>query len=218
MHINEGPPVRPVCDISDGVGHKFSYIISNILQELCYGETVCNSTEEMLAAVEETNSRGISENMVLGSLDVKALYPSLDIPDTVEVVCQMFEESNITFDGVDYEELGLYLALNLDSRTLEGRGLAHLCPTRKNNAGRRPTITASGNRSSKADRFEPWNRASHQPDEEQKRRMMTEAMRIALTTSLSNHMYEFNKVIRRQCKGGPIGMDLTGTVAKIFMR
>ena len=67
-----GPPVRPVCDISDGVGHKLSYLMSNILQELCYGETACNSTEEMLAAVGEANNRGISDSMVMGSLDVIA--------------------------------------------------------------------------------------------------------------------------------------------------
>ncbi len=107
--INEGPPVRPVCDISDGVGHKFSYLISNILQELCYGETVCNSTEEMLAAVKETNTRGISESMVLGSTDVIALYPSLDIPDTIKVVCDMFEESKITFEGVQISSLNVII-------------------------------------------------------------------------------------------------------------
>ena len=104
-NVNLGPPVRPVCDISDGVGHKFSYLISNILQELCYGDTACNSTEEMLAAVEEANTQGISETMVLGSLDVIALYPSLDIPDTIKVVCHMFKESNIKIEGVEYEEL-----------------------------------------------------------------------------------------------------------------
>ena len=35
---------------------------------------------------------------------------------------------------------------------------------------------------------------------------------------LKNHTYEFNQEIRRQMNGGPIGMDLTGTVAKIYMR
>ena len=35
---------------------------------------------------------------------------------------------------------------------------------------------------------------------------------------LKNQTYEFNRKIRRESEGGPIEMDLTGTVAKIFMK
>ena len=90
----------------------------------------------------------------------------------------MFEESNINFEGVDYEELGLYLSLKREPRELAGRGLTQVCPTRANSVGRKPTITASGIKNSKPERFEPWNRAERHPDEEEKRRMMTEAIRI----------------------------------------
>ena len=48
--------------------------------------------------------------------------------------------------------------------------------------------------------------------------MFEEALRIALTLVLTNHTYEFNREIKKQLKGGPIGLDLTGTVAKIFMK
>ena len=47
--------------------------------------------------------------------------------------------------------------------------------------------------------------------------MFKEALRVALMIVLKNHTYEFNKEIRKQFEGGPIGLDLTGTVAKIFM-
>ena len=69
---NEGPPLRPVCDISDSVSHKLSYLLSNVIDELSSGETVCNSTEEMLASIEKCNENGIEEKHVLGSLDVKS--------------------------------------------------------------------------------------------------------------------------------------------------
>ena len=81
--FNEGPPVRPVCDVSDGISHRLSYLLSNMLKELCYGESVCNSTEEMLAAIEKTNANGIEDDYVIGSADVKALYPSIPIEDAV---------------------------------------------------------------------------------------------------------------------------------------
>ena len=48
--------------------------------------------------------------------------------------------------------------------------------------------------------------------------MIREALRAALLTILKNHTYEFNGEIRRQLKGGPIGLDLTGTVAKVYMK
>ena len=94
----EGPPVRPVCDISDGVNHKLSYLISNLLQEMCDGETVCNSTEDMLASVEVANQEGVDEDAVIGSMDVISLYPSLDIHHAIEVICLEFENSDIKIE------------------------------------------------------------------------------------------------------------------------
>jgi hypothetical protein len=35
---------------------------------------------------------------------------------------------------------------------------------------------------------------------------------------MKNHTYEFERCIRKQKDGGPIGMDLTGTIAKIYMK
>ena len=50
----------------------------------------------------------------VGSADVKALYPSIDIDFTCEKVAEMYMNSNVNVDekSVDKEELGLYLALN----------------------------------------------------------------------------------------------------------
>ena len=49
-----------------------------------------------------------------------------------------------------------------------------------------------------------------------KRKMMAEAMRAVLKTLMETHTYDFANVIRRQTKGGAIGMELTGIVAQIF--
>ena len=48
--------------------------------------------------------------------------------------------------------------------------------------------------------------------------MTKKAFRTVLTVIMTNHTYEFDKVIRRQRKGGPIGVDLTGTIANIYMK
>ena len=47
--------------------------------------------------------------------------------------------------------------------------------------------------------------------------MFVEAMRVVLKALLETHVYEFAGEMRRQTKGGPIGMELTGVIAQIFM-
>ena len=42
--------------------------------------TVCRSTEEMIARIEEVNEKLDTKVPVIFSTDVEAMYPSLDIP------------------------------------------------------------------------------------------------------------------------------------------
>ena len=44
------------------------------------------NTEEMMAEIARVNSEGLGENIIVGSTDVKTLYPSLDIDFTIQVV------------------------------------------------------------------------------------------------------------------------------------
>ena len=96
-------------------------------------------------------------------------------------------------------------------------GIADMCPTRKNVRGRPPTITASGSEEQREKRFKPWNFPGKQPDEYGGRVMLREALRVALTLVIKNHVYTFDNEIRKQTKGGPIGLKLTGGLAQIFM-
>ena len=47
--------------------------------------------------------------------------------------------------------------------------------------------------------------------------MLTEALKIVLTTLMKNHVYDFKNELRKQKEGGAIGVDLTGELAKVFM-
>ena len=132
-------------------------------------------------------------------------------------MCSEFIAKKVVVNGIDYEELGLYLALNLDGEELVRLGIGNVCPTRTHHA-RKPEITGSGIKVKKTDRFEPWTKTRIQPNQQQKETMIKEALRIAITVVMKNHTYEFNQEIRRQVEGGAIGMDLTGTVAKIYMK
>lgn len=88
---------------------------------------------------------------------------------------------------------------------------------RKTMRSRPPRITSSGIENSKKDRFAPWLPAEATPNEDEKKLMIAEALKIVLTTIMKNHVYIFNKELRIQKEGGPIGIDLTGELAQIFM-
>ena len=49
-------------------------------------KNICVSTEEMLAEISRTNEQTLTD-VIIGSADVRALYPSLDIEFTIEKVC-----------------------------------------------------------------------------------------------------------------------------------
>ena len=154
--------------------------MSMILTEVWKGEeSVCLNTEEMLADFKRVNDSHITEDIMIGSADVKALYPSLDIPFTVEV-CEVFYTSAIQVVGLNAEELGLYLVLNRTETELRNVKLLEFCPRRKTNRGRPPTITGCALDESKTKRFRPWLPPSEEPGEDTIRKMFTEAMKIAL--------------------------------------
>ncbi len=56
-----------------------------------------------------------------------------------------------------------------------------------------------------------------QADDHTKRVMLRKALRAALTVIMKHHVYTFDSEIRKQKRGGPIGVKLTGVLAQIFM-
>ena len=67
-------------------------------------------------------------------------------------------------------------------------------------------------------RHHPWNAPENQtPDENTKKKMMATALVIAIKFIMKNHIYIINGKLKRQTKGGPIGLELTGDLAQIYM-
>ena len=149
---DKGPPTRPVCGANQGYNSKLSHLISSIIRPIWTNHpNVSCSTEDMMAAIQKVNNRPDNDELIIGSADVSALYPSLDIEKT-----DKFHDSNIEIRGTDNEELGLYLAINLNNTELKDLGINHLCPTRKTNKGRPPKITGCATSTSiREKRYQP---------------------------------------------------------------
>ena len=47
--------------------------------------------------------------------------------------------------------------------------------------------------------------------------MLALALEIAIKVAMGNHLYSFNGSVRLQLEGGPIGNQLSGALAKVYM-
>ena len=103
------------------------------------------STEEVLRKISEANfklkSEGIKEVMV-GSLDVEALYPSIDQKEGPRIVSQEVLKSKIDIKNVNYHLAIMYLATTMDKVRQVKEGITHLIPpTRaRTRRGRKLTV------------------------------------------------------------------------------
>ena len=120
---------RHLCDVSDSFSHKVSYMMCTLLREVTLdSNTLCNSSEDLIARINELNDNGfITKDSVVGSMDVKSRYPNLETLTVIEVVGEQFYVSNLEIEGVDYDEVGLYIALG---RCKEYIRKVKVCPTR----------------------------------------------------------------------------------------
>ena len=47
--------------------------------------------------------------------------------------------------------------------------------------------------------------------------MLSKAVEIMIIVGMENHVYQFGNEIKKQTKGGPIGLSLTGEVADYYL-
>ena len=103
----KGPPVRPVCSATNAYNSKLAHLVNTYLANIWKNEEEnCASTEESLAEFDRMNEEGVKDGCFIGSADVIALYPSLNIEKVTKVVAEMIKESSVTLEEVDYDEIG----------------------------------------------------------------------------------------------------------------
>ena len=160
---------------------------------------------------------------MVGSLDVKSLYPSLDIVVCGVVVAKALWESDLIFKGLRWQEIALYLAFQIDidsincwTELLDVEAVSEWCPRRKHNR-RPPDFEASGSHVDRSTRYEPWVFRDDAPEEDVVRIMFCIAIGVMVRRTMELHDFEIDGKVFRQKKGGSIGLDLTGVVADIFM-
>ena len=217
-----GPKSRPVCGCEDCATKRVSYLLCQVLKPLVSeSATHCDSTQKLLEGINEINNDEdlqLNESHVIGSLDIEALYPSLDIDKCASIVNEKLYKSKISFANLQWKEIMLYLRFMLTDRQLRDRGLYIHAQKRRKRRKRPPLFHASGSDTDTEMRRRPWVFTDCVlPNEDQTRKMWCVAVEMLVTKTMQNHCYMFEGRIYRQEEGGSIGLDLTGVVADIYM-
>ena len=112
-----------MCGAAAAHNGKLSHFLFFLKEVKRLDNAGCESTEDILAEITDMNENceiGETDKLVVGSLDVKALCPSLDVNFTSERVADDFYSSPVSVDteSVDLGELGLCLALHIEEDEL----------------------------------------------------------------------------------------------------
>ena len=140
----------------------------------------------------------------------------MDIVFTAEKVSEAYLESGVEIEGVNNKELGLYIALNNTEEEMKEKEISKFCPTRKNKKGK-PTINGHATKNNEEERYSQWLFPDEKPQEQDEKKMMAEALKIVIKMIMKNHVYSCNNQTKKQKEGGPIGLELTGELAKVMM-
>ena len=90
-----------------------------------------------------------------------------------------------------------------------------MIPRRKAQSGKRPTVLTYYK-----EEQEPrwlWSKHPEKLSQEDQNRVMAEVIRIMINTTFDHHYYKWGGRIKRQIKGGAIGLRATGSLACLLM-
>ena len=222
--VHLGPPLRPVCGATESANGALSELLTEILSAI--GDRAdkegfnCLSNEELLAALTQVNQKDMKDPVVF-SMDVKSMFPSLQIEEVADICATEFLHSDLEVELVK-DELCLYLAIMYQGKRrehLEDLGLDQVVPKRRHPRARPVTISTDEvlNRGEGANQDSKFLPAERQPTESETRMMFSLALKELIKVCMKNHAYSVGQDDRLQTDGGPIGLKISGAVSKVFM-
>ena len=151
-------------------------------------------------------------------MDVKALYPSLDIDHSCLVIKQLIIQSAVKFE-VDHLALSLHIAATHTQLEIKNMGLSDVVHTRIHKMGHRPSIISTTVTGTQKEREEQtsWNHPARDPSPSEITHMFAIAVSQAVKLVMRSHVYTNNDTIRLQQLGMAIGSTATAEEAKLVM-
>ena len=239
VHKGPGPhghlQSRPVVAAAAGVAARAGDQLADFLTPLVAAQSPRMedlSTEEVMVQLQEAQAmvrETCTKDVMVGSLDVRALYPSLDQEGSARAVADLIMRTPTKVAGIDWRSAQVFIASNMDHHELLREGIESMVPKRKNRGGKRPGKTtpelsmkklapgdaepAKKSKQSLWEDTDPYNTLS----DLDKTRLLATVMLIATRLVFKFHIYRFGGEVFRQLRGGPIGLRFTSIVARIVM-
>eukprot|EP00112_Aurelia_sp_Birch-Aquarium-sp1_P004158 Seg1472.7 transcript_id=Seg1472.7/GoldUCD/mRNA.D3Y31 product="hypothetical protein" protein_id=Seg1472.7/GoldUCD/D3Y31 len=121
-------------------------------------------------------------------MDVKALYPSIDVDFAVDECIELINESDMEFINIDIEERGSFLMMTNDKEELQAKDLLKYCPARITTRGRAPKLTAPKVANNKEKRWTSWTKSDIKPGSLEIKKLVTSVLRNSLSITMKNHI------------------------------
>ena len=141
------PKTRPVCLANLTFNQRTSDLLNQNLKSVINSDPTEEvvSTEEFLYEIKELNAK-ISEgkiedsNIIIGSFDVEALYPSIEVKSAIEICRNRVLKSNVKFENINFKWALVYLVLTMSPVDIVDLHLQPIMPRKVSRYGRKPTI------------------------------------------------------------------------------
>ena len=200
-----------MCAVLDGVNNLISEDLSCLQQ--------CGEIQQSeLAQHMKKEHPDHLPAVTVGSMDVKALYPSLDIDHSCEVIRQLIDQSEVTFE-VDNTYLSLHIAATHTQDEINKLGLSEVVHSRRYKNGPRPTIISKSVTGTQSERegSDSWIQPIRDPTPVESKAMLAIAISSSVKVVMRSNVYQNSDVIRLQQLGMAIGCTATAEVAKLVM-
>ena len=225
------PATRPVCSGCNGMDVHLSNILSEIIDaiansmedkiEVVSTEDFINKIDGYNAEIDRQENSGTKsekeEKVAITGADATGLYPNLQGRQSGRLVRDALVKSSVEIEGINYKEAARYIAMGYDQFEIRQMGIQRLIPRRRYTKGTRPGVTGKEPLSKEVEDEVRWVFPQTEPTALEKRKLLAASLEIGVRKAFSLHLYQFGGKYYHQKDGGPIGMRLAGSVARVVM-
>ena len=163
--------------------------------------------------MKKSEIQDLSSKPVLMGGDAIALYPSMDIIGTTEMIAQVVTESSLEFKNIHLKFLLVYLFLVLGENELRENGLADYIPKRtKWRDSRAMSLSSKINRD-----LNNWSVNTEKISWSEERMLVALLIKVAILALMDSTVYSFGGKIFKQMNGAGIGLRASACMAKLVM-
>ena len=145
--------------------------------------------------------------------DAIALYPSMDMVETAELVAKTVIESRVEFKHINLKYLLVYLKLVLGDEILKENGLGDYIPQRTNwKESKAKSLSCQINKN-----MDNWSISTEALMWEEERMLVALMIKCAVLALMDSTCYSFGGQLYKQVWGAGIGLRASACMAKIVM-